>query len=139
MLVCTRLTTDGIDSFLTVQQCTQGSEQLIERYGISPRAIAKWKVRSYWMMHRGITETVVLHGADANRRSHCRWQTYHIHVVFTGSGIQFAGRKKYRLASYISSAVSTMKKHRTQHSWINRHVERMNRTLKEEVVKRYPY
>src|SRR5690606_26652284 len=70
---------------------------------------------------------------------------YAIHTVLTDNGIKFTNRARdtyafhhifYRVCDEngIENRLTRIK-----HPWMNRHVERMNRTIKEATVKRFHY
>ena len=70
---------------------------------------------------------------------------YRIPIVLTDNGIQFTNhaRQKYAFHPIFDRVCDENGiKHRltkVKHSWTNRQVERMNRTIKEATVKRYHY
>jgi len=70
---------------------------------------------------------------------------YRIHIVLTDNGIQFTNRAKDKYAfAHIFDRVCVEHgiEHRltkVNHPWTNGQVERMNRTIKDAMVKRYPY
>ena len=70
---------------------------------------------------------------------------YRLHTVLTDNGAQFTNRRKGAAAAAHSFA-QVCAQHgieqrltRPNHPWTNGQVERINRTIKEATVKRYPY
>ena len=88
--------------------------------------------------------------AAAFLRSVIKAIPYKIHTILTDNGAQFCHPPRYRngpTARYITHMFDLCCREqgiehrmtRVTHPWTNGQVERMNRTLKEATVKRYPY
>lgn len=78
-------------------------------------------------------------------RNHIAAVPYNIHTILTDNGSQFTNRKQDRLAfAHIFGRVCRengidQRLTKVNHPWTNGQVERLNRTIKEAMIKRYHY